>query len=81
MANDQVTKNCHYISRFLTRPWEDDQRQLHFYDFDTGTFGVKSSKNLFAESQLNSPTVETWLRDVLETPLGKANQSRESTDS
>jgi hypothetical protein len=62
----QITKNCHFISRFLTAPWEFDdqrgQRQLHYYDFDTDNFEQYSSKNLFAERDLNSPRVETWLK-------------------
>ncbi|HVV50787.1 MAG TPA: hypothetical protein VHO06_14070 [Polyangia bacterium] len=70
----QITRNCHYISRFLTEPWEFDdehgQRQLHYYDFDTDAFDNFSSKNLFAEKDLNSPQVETWLKETLETPLG-----------
>ena len=38
----QITKNCHYISRFITKPWEFEDRpgkgQLCYYDFDTDTF-------------------------------------------
>ena len=66
----QITKNCHYISRFLTRPWEFGQRQLHYYDFEADSFETLSSRNLFAEDEINTPEVETWLRDVVETPLG-----------
>jgi len=68
----QITKNCHYISRFLTRPWEFGQRQLRYYDFDDDRFSRRSSETLLSQNNLNSPAVETWLRDVLETPLGSA---------
>ena len=74
-AGKQITKNCHYISRFLTRPWEFDDRrgkgQLCYYDFDTDRFENRFAKTLFAETGLNSPTVETWLTEVLESPLGR----------
>jgi hypothetical protein len=71
-VHSQVTKNCHYISRFLTRPWEVVDRQLDYYDFESKSFGRLSSKRLFAEDQINSSAVEIWLRDVLETPLAAA---------
>ncbi len=66
----QATHNCHYISRLLTTPWEVGQRMLRFYDFDTGRFGLKSSRRLFAGEKLNSPRVERWLKDYVEDPLG-----------
>ena len=69
-VEQQITRNCHFISRFLTTPWEDGKRQLHFYDFDKDAFGKMSSRNMFAEKELNSQVVEHWLRDILETPLG-----------
>ena len=65
----QVTKNCHYISRSLTRPWEAGQRRLHFYDFDSGTWNDESSRGLFAENSLNPQHVETWLDRTIEGPL------------
>ena len=49
------THNCHYISRFLTRPWEFGQRMLRFYDFDTDRFGVSSSRTMFSGEKLNTP--------------------------
>ncbi len=66
----QTTHNCHYISRFLTRPWEGDQQFLRFYDFEADRFGRRSSRSLFAEEDVNTPAVERRLRDVIETPLG-----------
>jgi hypothetical protein len=68
----QVTKNCHFISRFLTKPWEFDDRRLWFYDFDNDTFDRASSKSLFAEDEINSPEVETWIKQTLEDPLALA---------
>lgn len=64
MAND------HYIPRFLTKPWEYLDRQLHYFDFVTGEFEDQSSRNLFAKSDLNTPTLEILFRDVIETPGG-----------
>src|SRR3569623_90256 len=66
----QITKNCHYISRFLTKPWEGKERKLLYYDFQSESFDKSPSLTLFAEDQINSQEVETWLRDVIETPLG-----------
>jgi hypothetical protein len=64
--------NCHFVSRFLTAPWEFGERQLYFYDVKTRTFGQKSSKNLFARPGLNTPETEGILNRLVETPLGKA---------
>lgn len=63
MDQQQVTKNCHYISRFLTKPWEFGERQLRYYDFDEDKFDTKSSRSLFAEDGLNAQQVESWLSD------------------
>ena len=71
-AASQITKNCHYVSRFLTKPWEFEDRRLWYYDFDSGTFDRASSRSLFAEDEINSPEVETWLGEILEAPLSRA---------
>lgn len=63
-------KNCHYVTQSLTVPWEGERRFLHYFDFDTEEFDKKPSRRLFAEERLNSPEVEAWLRDTIETPLG-----------
>ncbi len=78
----QITTNCHYISRFLTRPWEteDGQRQLHYFDFDTQTFGKRSSRSLFAKDEINSQAVEEWLNDFVENPLGRVRDKLASGD-
>src|SRR5262245_39171646 len=44
----QITQNSHYISRFLTKPWEGQQRRLHFFDFASGQFDMGPSRHLFA---------------------------------
>ena len=72
--NEQLTKNCHYVSRLLTTPWEYGQRFLHYYDFDADDFGYLSSKSLFAEERINSPVVEDWLKRYIEDPLGQIRQ-------
>jgi hypothetical protein len=63
MAND------HYISRFLTKPWEVGQRQLWFYDFKTDSFGRRSSESLFAEDGLHSQETGDRLNELIETPV------------
>ncbi|HJL18935.1 MAG TPA: hypothetical protein RMH99_24950 [Sandaracinaceae bacterium LLY-WYZ-13_1] len=43
---------------------------LHYYDFDTRSFGRTSSRSLLAEEAINSQEVENWLSRYLESPLG-----------
>jgi hypothetical protein len=69
-----VSLNSHFVSRFLTEPWEFGQRRLRYYDFDTGQFGTQSSRSLFAAIGLNSPEVETRLNRFIETPIASARQ-------
>jgi hypothetical protein len=64
--------NCHFVSRFLTKPWEFGERQLHYYDFKTRKFEVRSSRNLFARRGSNSVEVERRLNALIETPLSQA---------
>jgi hypothetical protein len=64
--------NCHFVSRFLTKPWEFGQRMLHFYDVKAQSFGLKSSKVLFARRGINSPAAERRLDQLIETPLASA---------
>jgi len=61
--------NCHFVSRFLTRPWEFGQRQLWYYDFDTKQIGRRSSRSLFAEVGRNTAEVEESLNRLIETPI------------
>src|SRR5688572_15233923 len=68
---EQVTHNCHYVSRLLTKPWEGAKRFLRYYDFDTDKFELHSSRSLFAANDINSPNVERWLHRFVENPLGR----------
>jgi hypothetical protein len=63
--------NCHFVSRFLTKPWEFGERQLHFYDVRTRQFGQRSSRNLFAVAGLNFEETEARINQLVETPLAK----------
>jgi hypothetical protein len=69
MPTSHVTKNCHYISRSLTRPWETSDRRLRFYDFDADRWRQGPSSSLFAGDGLNVQHVETWLDKIIEAPL------------
>lgn len=62
-------KNCHYVTRGLTRPWEVDERKLWFYDFEKDAVRDLSSKSLFAENELLSPKAELRFKQVIEDPL------------
>jgi hypothetical protein len=68
----QITKNCHVISRFLTKGWEDDKRELWYYDFSANAFSHKTSKKLYSAFMINQQAVEEWLDQVLEKPLSLA---------
>jgi hypothetical protein len=62
-------KNCHYISRFLTKSWETDERILVYYDFRTDRIERRSSRALFARDRLNDPDIERRLNALMETPM------------
>ena len=64
--------NCHFVSRFLTKPWEFGQRQLWYYDFDRKQIENKSSKTLFAQAGMNTAEIEKRLNELIETPISNA---------
>jgi hypothetical protein len=64
--------NCHFVSRFLTRPWEWGDRQLFYYDLDARALRTKSSRTLFAAEGHNTAEVEARLNELIETPLSRA---------
>jgi hypothetical protein len=64
--------NCHFVSRFLTRPWEHGQRELSYYDFDRNELRSASSRSLFAISGAHPPAVEKRLNQVVEIPIANA---------
>ncbi len=65
-------RNCHFVSRFLTKPWEFGQRRLWCYDFDRKQIDQKSSRSLFAEVGRNTPEIEKCLNELIETPISNA---------
>lgn len=69
MSSDNI--NCHYVSESLTKAWENEQGKLYFYDFSSKTIDQLRSRDLFARRGLNSRPVEEWLRDNVESPLGR----------
>jgi hypothetical protein len=62
-------KNCHYVTRGLTKPWEVDQRQLWFYDFEKDEVRQLSSKSLFAGDGLLTKHGELRFKQLIEDPL------------
>lgn len=79
------TNNCHYVTRFLTTPWETvssrgDQRYLRYFDFDQVAFDEAPSSTLFSEDRLNEPILENWLNATVETPLGACRRQLEQGD-
>jgi hypothetical protein len=66
-----VVSNDHYISRFLTTPWEHGERQLTTFDHATGEFDTEPSRRLFAQRDLTTRRVELWLNRHVETPASR----------
>ena len=66
--------NCHYVSRFLTRPWEDEKQFLHVYDFETDQITKARSKFLFSEKGLIEPRHEERISKLIESPLSLFKQ-------
>lgn len=64
--------NSHFVSRFLTEPWEHGDRRLWYYDFDRNEVRQSSSRSLFAAEGTNTPDVEARLNQVIETPVAQA---------
>jgi hypothetical protein len=65
------TTNCHFLSRFLTVPWEFGERQLHYVDIEKRSLGHHSSRNLFAIHGLNAKETEERLNALVETPVAR----------
>jgi len=66
--------NCHWISRFHTKPWETADRQLIFYDFNTRKIGQRYSKTLFSANERNDRETEARLNRLVETPLASVRR-------
>ena len=64
--------NSHFVSRFLTTPWEHGDRMLWYYDFEKGRLRSGSSRSLFARIGVNTPEVESRLNRLIETPIAAA---------
>lgn len=66
---EQVTKNNHFIPRFLTKPWEDTQRRLKLYSFETKVFQKEPSKTSFSATSAYPQELETFLNQYVERPI------------
>jgi hypothetical protein len=70
--------NDHFIPQFLTSPWEYRDRKLRVFDFVTRDFSDVPAKRLFARIGINSPRLETWFNQTIETPVARfANALRQ----
>jgi len=67
-----MSLNSHFVSRFLTTPWEHGDRMLWYYDFREGAIRSASSRSLFARLGANSKEVEVRLNQLVETPIAAA---------
>jgi hypothetical protein len=59
----------HFVSKFLTKPWEVANRKLWFYDFRTKSIEMVPTKELFSEEGLHSIFVGERLNSIVERPL------------
>lgn len=66
---NQVTMNNHFIPRCLTKPWEDHQRMLKLYSFETRSFEKKPSKTSFSATGVYPQELETFLNQYVESPI------------
>jgi hypothetical protein len=66
--------NSHFVSRFLTAPWEHGDRMLWYYDFREDRIRSASSRSLFARQGTNSAEVEARLNRLVETPIAAARE-------
>ena len=71
-VREQGTKNCHCISRSLTKPWEGAGAPPPVLRFRDPRLRQRTSRLLYADEYLNSQAVEDWLSRYVEAPLGRA---------
>jgi len=67
-----MSLNSHFVSRFLTTPWEHGDRMLWYYDFENNRLRSGSSRSLFARDGANTAEVESRLNRLVETPIAAA---------
>lgn len=65
----QITKNNHYVPRFLTKPWERANRKLRLYNFETNAFESADSKTCFSAREVYPQEIEQFLNRVIESPM------------
>ena len=77
-----MANNDHYISRFLTRPWERSRnRHLRFFDFDAQCFDTKRTEKLFRARGLNTAETEQFFSTQIEDPCARFQERLASVDS
>jgi len=67
--------NNHYVSRFLTKPWEYDKRELRIYCPKKKTIYMASSKSAFSAKNIFDKKQEKFLGDNVEVKIGKIRKS------
>ena len=64
----------HYVTRSLTKPWEQANRKLLFYDFDSASFVSHPSSTLLVVQGLLTKSQEDYFSKHAEQPLGKLKE-------
>jgi hypothetical protein len=64
MAN---TKNNHYISRYLTRPWEFKPGKVTIFDYEKSEFSEADTETLFSKNEIFTQKQETFFNKYIET--------------
>lgn len=67
--SDQITRNCHYVSRVATRNWHSKDKMLWYFDFEYNYIRRKSSRSLFSAKELNDQKEENSLKSLVEDPF------------
>ena len=66
--------NCHYVSKFIVKPWSvtrSKRPSVDFIDVETRRIERKRIENLFSAEGLNSPELESLLNKHIETPIAQ----------
>lgn len=66
--------DSHVVSRFLTKPWEDERRRLAYVDIAAQRLRRRSSKSLLVKRQGLDTEMEELLSKYVETPVANLRQ-------
>lgn len=69
MSSLSTTKNHHFVPQFLTKPWEDAQKNLRLYSFETSDIQKEPAKTALSTEEDYPEEIESFLHKQLESPF------------